>query len=237
MLFRSNTNENLSIRKTNKYYAIESRSGINPNDTIQFRLGQIRVTNYRYEFIPQHIDIYNVEAFLEDSYLNSRMPISLTDTTRIDFSISNIAGSYYPERFRIVFNTLRPLPVSMHLVSANRNSDKKVSISWKSETETAIAHYEIQRSFDGSNYTSIGTSMPMLNNGGTAIYMFKDEQASENINFYRIKALSQNGIVQYSNIVKVAAIEQNSSITVVPNPVVEKEINIVFNNEIGRAHV
>ena len=48
--------------------------------------------------------------------------------------------------------------------------------------------------------------------------------------FYRIKANSLSGEVQYSAIVKVAGSKTNPTITVYPNPVTGKQLQVRFND-------
>jgi hypothetical protein len=52
-------------------------------------------------------------------------------------------------------------------------------------------------------------------------------------NFYRVKAISNSGLVQYSPVVKVSGIEKQSSISVYPNPVINKSIQLSFTNKLG----
>jgi hypothetical protein len=50
-------------------------------------------------------------AYLEDKYLKTAQPLSMTDTNRISFTITADATSFDPGRFRIVFgkSTLQPV--------------------------------------------------------------------------------------------------------------------------------
>ncbi|RYE13034.1 MAG: T9SS type A sorting domain-containing protein, partial [Sphingobacteriales bacterium] len=51
-------------------------------------------------------------------------------------------------------------------------------------------------------------------------------------NFYRIKAISLDGQVQYSAIVKVGALRNTAAVIAVhPNPVLNKQMNIAFENQ------
>jgi hypothetical protein len=73
--------------------------------------------------------------------------------------------------------------------------------------------------------------LPVANNGGRAEYTELDTNPLTGNNFYRIKAISTNGLVQYSNIAKVADIRSEYRIAVFPNPVINKTINISFSNQ------
>ena len=48
--------------------------------------------------------------------------------------------------------------------------------------------------------------------------------------FYRIKANSLSRQVQYSAIVKVSGVKTNTSISVYPNPVIGKQMQVHFNS-------
>ena len=46
--------------------------------------------------------------------------------------------------------------------------------------------------------------------------------------YYRIKANSGGGLIQYSSVVKVSALTLPASISVYPNPVVGRKVNVQF---------
>ena len=48
--------------------------------------------------------------------------------------------------------------------------------------------------------------------------------------FYRIKSISLNGVIQYSNIVRIYAFNITEYISITPNPVINKVLNLRFNN-------
>jgi hypothetical protein len=216
-----NLNENLGISRDGKLLAIETKFDLQESDTIFYKLGQIKLTNYRFEFTPQSIEQNGMQAFLEDSYLNTRTPISLTGTTEVDFSIVNIAGSYSPDRFRMVFKLLSPVPVTFVDVKAEKQS-KDVLVSWKVENEINIAQYVIEKSNDGRSFTQVG-SKPST---GVSLYSWLDVQPFVGNNFYRIRSVGIGGENKYSRVVKLI-ITDNPSISVYPNPVKDdKLINV-----------
>ena len=74
-------------------------------------------------------------AFLEDNYLLTKTPLNLSGSTIVDFTVVNSAGSYAPDRFRIVFIPAMPLPVTLTSVKAYRH-DKNINLEWKVETRS-----------------------------------------------------------------------------------------------------
>jgi hypothetical protein len=192
--------------------------------------------NYQWQITSNNLDFPGRTGFLIDRYKGTVTPLDMAGTTTINFSVQNIAGSYASDRFKIVFNQVvaGPLPVTITTVAATRNTsvNNEVTVTWKVESETNMENYEVEYSADGSNFSSITTIAPNSNNGSGA-YSFLNKKATAAEHFYRIKANSIGGLVQYSAIVKVAGIKAsaNSSISVYPNPVVNKKMNVQFVNQ------
>jgi len=216
-----NTNESLGLMRNGKRLSVERHSEINDRDTLFLDMGLLKVKQYQFEFIPTLMDQPGLTAYLEDKYLNTQTPVSLTDTTRYSFNVVNIAGAYAADRFRIVFKKTPNvvLPVTILSVSAIRNSDRTVTVNWKVDNETSMKHYTVERSTDGRHFEGVITTDPLANNGGRAAYSEIDHTAAPGNLFYRIKAISLSGQVQYSPIVTVAGIETKPNVTVYPNPV------------------
>ena len=124
------------------------------------------------------------------------------------------------------------MPVTFTTVSATRKDNRSIDVNWKVENEINIISYDVERSAGGSNFGSINSRAALVNNGGRASYLHNDLMALPADNFYRIKANSIGGQVQYSAIVKVSAVKQPNSISVYPNPVVDGNLQLRF---IGQA--
>ena len=72
-----NAIENIAIKhESGSLLSIDRRTKINNSDTIFYKLNQLRVSNYQFEFIPEYLNDLGMEAYLEDSYLNTRTPLS-----------------------------------------------------------------------------------------------------------------------------------------------------------------
>jgi hypothetical protein len=99
----NNSGENISINKNGVMLVVERSSMIDVTDTIQYRLGRFSARTYELEFVPNNFRQMGLTAYLKDEVLNSFTPISLTDTTRITFTVS--AGDLLktPTRFYMIF--------------------------------------------------------------------------------------------------------------------------------------
>ncbi len=103
----SNSGENLGMFRDGKSLVVERRALIKKTDTVFYQLGQLKIRQYQFEFIPDQIFRQGMAAFLEDKYLQTITPVSLRDTTRFLFNITNIPGSYQADRFRLVFRQMK----------------------------------------------------------------------------------------------------------------------------------
>ena len=124
------------------------------------------------------------------------------------------------------------LPGQFIRIDAEKNTDKTNTIKWTYANELNIAQYSIERSFNGILYAGIGNKNA-ANNATNNSYNFIDLSGTFGTSYYRVKATSITGEVQYSAVVKVAHIDEESSFTVQPNPVVDKTLKIIFENMKG----
>ncbi len=241
--------ENLSINNSGKLLVVDRKHTITDTDTIFLNLAGTRAQQYRFQFKPEGLNTEGLTAYFEDSYLNTSSPISLTDTSSVLFSIANIPGSYAVNRFRIVFRQAPPPAFTM--INATRNSNNgPVSVSFTVSHESAIQHYEIERSDNGVDFQNILIIDPIGNNCGTYSYTTIDQLPLRGINYYRIKGLKNNSNIFYSSIVKLSPgkdilagkqaqefvnskviVKNESNIQVYPNPVLGKLMQISFINQ------
>lgn len=117
----NNTGENISIRKGSLFLSVERRKPFQRRDTVFLRMNQVKVQQYEFEITAKDLRDDDLAAYLEDSYLQTSRPLNLNGTTLVAFSVENIAGSYNPDRFRIVFRKSssgsrgRELPIAENL--------------------------------------------------------------------------------------------------------------------------
>ena len=74
-------------------------------------------------------------------------------------------------------------------------------ITWSTAKEIDVAHYEIQRSADGTLFTPLGMLDP--NNGsGSYSYQYTDKQPLKGWNYYKIIIVDRDGKKQFSPVLK-----------------------------------
>jgi len=117
-----------------------------------------------------------------------------------------------------------PLPVTWVYFIANK-AGKQVNLNWVVANEVNNDHYDAERSFDGSNFTKIGTVK-----AGSSNYTFTDYgPAYDKINYYRVKEVDKDGKFSYSP-VRMITFSNENIIAISPNPA----HNILQINTVGR---
>ncbi|MEI6946913.1 T9SS type A sorting domain-containing protein [Paraflavisolibacter sp. H34] len=103
-------------------------------------------------------------------------------------------------------------------------------ISWQNAAEEHVVRYELERSTDGQNFTTVAVLTPVKNNAGSADYQQLDAAPAGGNNYYRIKAVQEDGKVVYSAVINVDAGAPIPTISLYPNPVLGGQVNLVANN-------
>jgi hypothetical protein len=225
--------ENFSLKRAQSVLALETRTPISNDDTIFYHIAGLKEASYQLQFIPQHLSNNQQLGYLIDHWLNIATPISLLDTTYFNFNITSDAGSQQSDRFKLVFRLpSAPLPVNITSITAIRITDNRIQVNWSVENEINILQYELERSENGMDFTKITTEYPLLNSGLSNTYSYIDQQAFSFDNFYRVKAISQNGLVQYSAIIKVSGKREAPNVKINGNPVDNGILQLAFTNQL-----
>lgn len=127
--------------------------------------------------------------------------------------------------------TAGPLPVTLVSFSG-RLQNNKAFLSWTAENEINFSRYEIERSNDGTNFSSIG-SVAARQSVQIVSYLFTDDQLTAgSIIYYRLKMIDLDGQYRYSNIIQLRkeALEQSRIISLAPNPF-ENKLTIQYESK------
>ena len=188
-------------------------------------MAQLRIRNYQLAFEPDSMAQPNLACYLEDSYLNTKTPLSLVEKTVVPFSIINDASAA-KDRFRLVFNQW------IRFSNCNASfKNEETMITWGVIGEHDLDKYEIERSEDGANFSVVG-SVEGTGNSMYAPYMYNDAYAGAGNYYYRIKASSKHGVVVYSSVARVTILRLSSSLYVFPNPVVDNKVYLQVSSRL-----
>lgn len=121
------------------------------------------------------------------------------------------------------------LPLQMIGISAGVKNNT-VLLQWQTIMETDIQSFEIQKSIDGFSFSTIG-SIGAFNTENNH-YTFTDNDFSNNIQYYRLKVIEQDGSNYFSKTVVVQTVNnaQKLSVTGSGNSLYLSNIPTVFNN-------
>lgn len=111
------------------------------------------------------------------------------------------------------------IPVPVELISFKADTiNGNVQLEWTTATEENNAGFEIERSFDGSNFEKIG----FVEGNGTTYeysnYIFLDEGIKQDVMYYRLKQIDYDGQFEYSNVVVITYSDNNTVSKIYPNP-------------------
>jgi hypothetical protein len=225
----SNSGVNISIRRGNTNIIIERRQTIAIADTISFKIWGAQKRTYQFEFIANTFDP-SLSCLLEDNYLHTSTGIRFNDTTKINFTINNDPASANEFRFRVIFIQRSFGILPLNFISFNgQKSDNNVWLNWKTENESNVVQYFVERSGDGRSFTNIAT-IPARNQSSNS-YGFADKFPLAKNNYYRIRSIEKDGISMFSPIVKINRENYLSDITIFPNPAKSNNLNLRIVNQ------
>ena len=226
----NNFSENFGMTRGTTVLVIERREVITTTDTIFYKMWKMHQRPYQLEFVTSNLNHPDLEAYLEDSYLETSVPVGLNGRTTADFDVTADPASASPSRFRIVFKSAEAaaLPVTFDYINAYPRGSE-IRIDWKTENEGNTKGYSIERSADGMHFlhaSEVSATNLAVNN-----YSWADVFPSVGDNYYRIGNTDLRGKVSYSEVLKVFRAKSNAQINIYPNPVVNNTIQLRVANQ------
>ena len=212
----------LSINDKGVALSIDGRLPATATDVLPFTLAKLSGTAYEFQIDASSYSGY--AAFLKDNLKGTTTELSQGLNT-IEFTVDTTAASF-ANRFSIIFNP-SALAVNSIVASATLNN-KVATITWNTVGEKGESRFEVEKSADGKNFTSIGQQA--AKNTSTASYTAIDNSVVSGNNFYRIKALSQTGLVSHSNVAVVKEGVEGTKYALYPNPLKGSTLNVQLSN-------
>ncbi|HRJ29850.1 MAG TPA: hypothetical protein PLV21_06285 [Cyclobacteriaceae bacterium] len=126
-------------------------------------------------------------------------------------------------------NAENPLPVELVYFRANLTPEKLVNLEWQTASELNNDGFEVERSKDGFDFTSIAR----INGAGTTStkndYALLDQFPLSGTSYYRLKQIDFDGTYTYSYVVSVK--RGDDPFTVYPNPAGKQWVS--FNRKVN----
>ena len=211
-------------KQNNTLFGISQDEVENGFDYTATRLAQRNYNDNNYLDISQLTDVQNISSNTlgTEVYANYTIGVSPDVANATD-------GINYFSRFMVLNDDYFILPVTITQLSATQTGSS-VQLNWTSLHEENILQYEIERSNDGRIFTTAGKVVALNNGSLKTSYSFYDNNPLSGKNFYRIKIISNDGKISYTNTVNIIINGPAQGISIYPNPVTQKLFILQMNN-------
>jgi hypothetical protein len=115
------------------------------------------------------------------------------------------------------------LPITLSSFYAKQSADV-VHLYWRTSQEVNNDYFLVERSYNNIDFSAIGKVKGIGNSSNENNYTFDDKNAMAGKNYYRLAQTDFDGKVKYSSVVTINNKNIFSSVTISPNPVVDKII-------------
>lgn len=112
-----------------------------------------------------------------------------------------------------------PLPVQFLGISAVQKGSG-ISVNWSTAAEYNNKYFDVQKSVDGTTWTTFAKVDGAGNSSSVLKYNAYDAKPVAGYNYYRIKQVDIDGKADYSSVVKVKISIEKTAVTVLANPFV-----------------
>ena len=191
-------------------------------------------TSYNLIFTPFNLSSTGVKAVLYDRYKQSKIPVSLSTVSTINFKVlSSATSSYSADRFALIFVGINDTILPVTFISINGSLvQNKVVLDWNVGSQINVLSYIIEKSVDGLNFQQVAV-LP-ANNSLITNYSFKDNYIS-GLNYYRIKMICSDGSKCYSKVIDVNDFVTKDDFAIVSsNPTNSSSVQLQLNADKGR---
>jgi hypothetical protein len=147
--------------------------------------------------------------------------------TSLDSITSTATLANNTSEFGPTVNILQLLGCTLTGFTAAWNKNE-VSLNWKAICDTKFQYFEIEHSVDGKNFSRLKT-IASVERAVIVSYDFTHKGIKEGTHFYRLKMVSVNNDVKYSNLVYIKANQQVSGLMC--NSVFTNQIDMVLQIE------
>lgn len=223
-----NDGENFFMESAGQALVVERRKPLGESDTIHFRIGGLKPNTYRLELNASNFVSDSVQAWIEDRFAGTLNAVAGDGVTAISFTVTNAAESKSANRFRMVFKTMKVLPVTVRKVTATAKN-LQIVVDWTVENQRGVHRYEVERSHDGKFFTQVG----QVNAGSesAAKYSWTDREKIQGYAYYRIVGVDRDGHRSFSEVVRVHSGTEPVEIQIYPVPATDARVYVDFRNQ------
>lgn len=185
-----NLNETVAIAVHDTLLALNRRFFIAADDTIPLHVTRLSVKNYRFSITADNMQP-NVAILLHDRFTGYAIPIDVTTTNTLPFSMTADPAAAATNRFYLTFKVLATLAAHKVQLKAYRSNDK-IQLEWNTIPH-GVKTVEVQKATDGQTFKTIAIV------GRASVKDFADIRPNLTGNYYRLLITGNNGDKYYSN--------------------------------------
>jgi len=210
-----------SLKVIDRFWGIDARGyTTKPNATLSFSydIAEISAPNTITEANLQAQRWNPTPSSWEDLLFGAQSPTKVDNVVITDADFFKI--------WTLTDNSF-PLPVELINFDVQLIGSREVSITWATLSEINNDYFEVQRSENGTEFTSFRIIKGVGNSQTSIAYSTTDFSPYNNVSYYRLKQVDLDGSFSYSEI-KAVAIDGFYSIYLFPNPtnnIVQVETN------------
>jgi hypothetical protein len=174
-------------------------------------LGGTTATNFNQTYILPGCTYYVVQIISDENTVRCSDPL----VNRLGASAGQIL---------FVKGTSPTTILPIELLSFTGYNDGEVNVlNWTTASEINSLKFEIEKSYDATNFEYIGEKLAAGNSNIPVDYTFNDENPQVGDNYYRLKMYDTDGTFKYSEIINIKLGENNTAINdgivkIYPNP-------------------
>jgi len=123
-----------------------------------------------------------------------------------------------------------PLPVELVRFEGKARM-ASVELSWTTASEFNSDYFDVERSTDGVNFSSIGRVQAAGFSTSVRKYVLDDRQPVRGVNYYRLRQVDRDGTMDFSQVVSVRFVP--TRLEVFPNPATGTQLTIRLPEGMG----
>lgn len=132
--------------------------------------------------------------------------------------------------------TVSPLPVELVYFDATL-ADRQVMLGWQTASELNSSYFDVLRSGDGQNWSSIGTVPAMGSSQSSIDYSLVDAAPLTGVSYYRLKEVDLNGSFHLYGIRSISNSQKENRVKIYPNPTDKGLVTVVSDEPISSLFV
>ncbi len=202
--------------KANEYWQLDKISGGTAQVTLNWDHSKVPMDNVLLS------DIL-ASPYSSSSWINGGGATTATGTVTTTGSVTSNAMSSFAQ-ITLGYETF-PVPLKLISFAAERRQGIS-TLHWITENEQNVSHFDVQRSYDAVNFSTIG-NVTAHNRSQQENYFFDDRSPLKGFVWYRIRSVDIDGKFSYTRIAVVSENDFQSNSFVVLNPV--RNAITVFN--------